>query len=346
MYIAYLVNDAGDLAGGLRVIVEHVNHLKSLGNNVEIWNKSGATITYFESDVDIKPFDPSALNLPDALVMTDLIFLSEVMQYRSRPATYLLLQHDNEWVSEVANTTTYASMIGSNIDYFKEGKCTILVVSSWLKNLVRDRYNLESVLIMNGVNNSLFHPIRPLLQYETPSIIIFYDPQPWKGFYEAVLAIAELRKQMPDLEVLVIGKYIFEVPKVDNVAFAFPFPIIFFNRPPQKNLAKIISSASIHLSTSWKEGFGLPGLESLACGVPLVTSNSLGNEDYAIHNKTALVVADNNPSSYTESMLALLTDKDLHHRLRANGIQKAKEFSWPKSIGILEKLMQRDIMKE
>jgi len=53
------------------------------------------------------------------------------------------------------------------------------------------------------------------------------------------------------------------------MAFTFPFPITFFNRPPQKNLARIISSADIHLSTSWREGFGLPGLEAMACGVPL-----------------------------------------------------------------------------
>lgn len=342
MYIAYLVNNASDLTGGLRVIIEHVNNLKLLGNDVEIWDHSGATETYFESDVTVKPLDASALNTPDVVVMTDLIFLPNVMQNRSKPATYLLVQHDNEWVSEVSGSPTYSSLIGTHADYFRAGKCTILVVSPWLKSIVRERYGLDSVLVMNGVDRALFRPVRPLVRYTKPSVLLFYDPQPWKGFYEAVLAIAELRKHIPDLEVLLIGKYLLDVPKAEGVAFAFPFPIAFFNRPSQQSLAQIISSADIHLSTSWREGFGLPGLESMACGVPVVTSNSCGNAAYAIHDKTALVVREPSPQTYAESALRLLMDAGLHKRIRDAGLKKSKEFNWPKSVKTLEKLMRRD----
>lgn len=343
MHIAYLVNNVEDLTGGLRVIIEHVNQLKALGNKVEIWNQSGIGVSYFESQAVVKLYDPSKLNVPDVVVITELGFLPDVIRHRTKPATYLLLQHDNEWVSEVVNASTYASLMKDNVAYFQNGNCKILVVSSWLQRMVKEKYDVDSVLIMNGVDHDLFRPTTPLLHYKAPSVLLFYDPQIWKGFYEAVRAIIELRKKVPNLEVLIIGKYLLDPPKVDGVAFAFPFPIALFNRPPQQNLASIISSARIHLSTSWKEGFGLPGLEAMACGVPQVSSNALGNEDYAVHNKTALIVTKNTPQAYAESMLQLLTDATLYRRLRDNGLKRAKEFSWPKSIEKLERLMKKDL---
>jgi glycosyltransferase involved in cell wall biosynthesis len=77
------------------------------------------------------------------------------------------------------------------------------------------------------------------------------------------------------------------------------------------------------------EGFGLPVLEAMACGTPVITSNLSSLPEVA--GDAALLVNPYNTNEIAEAMQAVATDSALRSRLRALGLNRANQFSWEKT---------------
>ena len=342
LHIAYLVSASiKDSNGGMRVIFEHVNRLMERGHAVEIWVPPGGESVkpYFQTSVPIKGFSESQLSdLKTVVVMTDPVFLPQVSSIRNGENTYLFIQHDVEMVFLAADMPEYAYLIRNYREYLSN-QCQILTVSKWVQNILMEKYGLSSHLIRNGVDTELFHPSELLIQSDDPLLLTFYDPQKWKGYNEAGLAMLEAKKSVPNARIAIIGRSFPETPKVKGMQFGYPFSVIFFNTPLQNDLAKIYSSASVFVSASWHEGFGLPGLEAMACGTPVVTTDSGGVREYAVPNETAIVTPAKDIDALATQILKVLKDTKLQSRLRANGLKKARELSWDKSINNLEQIL-------
>lgn len=338
MHIVYLVANIADISGGTRVIVEHVNGLFKRGHKAEIWTTSAKSKPYFECLASIKQANNSQLNKPDILVMADPVLLPLVSERRKKTKTFLLLQHDYEWVGEVMGVDTSGKFIRQFKDYFLDGQCTIITVSKWLQDVMQAKYGLHSMLVPNGIDLQLFHKAEPLIAAQEPSILLVYDPQVWKGYQDAAEAIIEVQRRIPQLKIMIIGKFFPETPKIAGTHYGYPFPVIYFNRPEQTDLAKIYASASAFIAAPWREGFGLPGLEALTCGTPLVTTDAGGVREYALPDKTAVVVQPNNPQALAAGIIYILENKGLQTKLIRNGLKKAQEFDWKHSIAKLESL--------
>ena len=341
MKIVYLTGDLNIISGGNRVIIEHVNGLSKKGHEVELWVKDCELVSYFATDVEIRSYHKDALSLPDCVVLTDPSFIPDAAQIRPSQTTFLLLQHDNDWVSETTGTSTYASLLNDYKAQFSHEKWKLITISKWLHDVYYKKYDLESIVIQNGIDQKLFQPSMPLFSKSSPNILIYYDPQIWKGFSEAVMACLEVKKVYKDANLLILGKYFPEVPKIESQSFGFPFPAVYFNRPPQRQLASIYSSAHVFVSSSWLEGFGLPGLEAMACGVPVVTTNQGGVGEYAINNVNSLAVPPKDVTGLTEAIVKILSNKVFAQTISEGGLKTAAEFNWEKSIGALEKALVR-----
>jgi glycosyltransferase involved in cell wall biosynthesis len=79
----------------------------------------------------------------------------------------------------------------------------------------------------------------------------------------------------------------------------------------------------------------------MACGVPVVTTDSGGNRDFIINDMTAVVVPQNEPVKIAEGILKVLSNEKLRHYLKRNGIKKAREFSWEASVDKLEEAFRK-----
>jgi glycosyltransferase involved in cell wall biosynthesis len=339
MYIVYATYNIAGISGGHRVITEHVNRLINLGHRVEIWNLEGTPTPYFESNVSVHEYDLQKLDMPDVLVMTDPIFLQNVFECRKKRNTYLLLQHDTEWVDEISGYGVSRSIFSDYATFFNDNTCTILVVSEWLGSVMREKYGIDSTVIENGVNEKLFYPTVPALQFDDPIILLFYDAQNWKGFETLIDAVYKAQDMVPNLKIVVIGPYYFHFPATD-FPVSYLLPMLFINKPKQSELASIYASARVFISASWKEGFGLPSLEAMACGVPVVTTDAGGNMDYVRDGYNALVVEQKNADDIAMNIQRIIDDSNLHKLLRTNGLRTAKKFNWDTSISKLEAIFK------
>jgi glycosyltransferase involved in cell wall biosynthesis len=74
---------------------------------------------------------------------------------------------------------------------------------------------------------------------------------------------------------------------------------------------------------SWYEGFSLPVLESMACGVPVVVTENLGTDGWCEDGKNCLRVPNHSPIQLSDAIITLMEDPGLAQRLATAGIESA-----------------------
>ncbi len=91
-------------------------------------------------------------------------------------------------------------------------------------------------------------------------------------------------------------------------------------------LPVLYSSAFAFLYTSLRESFGIPILESMACGTPVITSNCASMPEVA--QDAALLVDPRSPQQIADALLRLEQDKECYDALTRAGLERVKQFSW------------------
>ncbi|MEI7499391.1 MAG: glycosyltransferase family 1 protein [Bacteroidota bacterium] len=95
---------------------------------------------------------------------------------------------------------------------------------------------------------------------------------------------------------------------------------------PNNELPALYSLSTIFLYPSLRESFGIPMLEAMACGIPVITSNTSSMPE--VGGEAALFIDPFKPEEITASMKRLLSDKSLCDTLILKGFENARRFSW------------------
>lgn len=103
----------------------------------------------------------------------------------------------------------------------------------------------------------------------------------------------------------------------------------FLDYIPYSQLPAIIRRATALVFPSLWEGFGLPVLEAMGCGTPVITSNCSSLPEVA--GNAAILVAPTNINEMSEAMATLANDSNARSRLRELGLKRASQFSWEKT---------------
>ncbi len=150
--------------------------------------------------------------------------------------------------------------------------------------------------------------------------------EPRKNLPRLIRAFARLRMKDVHL-VLAGGKGWFYQTVFDEVArLGLQERVHFPGFIPADTQALWYNAATVFAYLSTYEGFGLPVLESLACGVPAVTSNGTSLPEAA--GGGALLISPNDEEAIAEALSRLLRDEDLRRTLRERGLTHAAQFSW------------------
>ncbi|WP_448561835.1 glycosyltransferase family 4 protein [Trichothermofontia sp.] len=113
----------------------------------------------------------------------------------------------------------------------------------------------------------------------------------------------------------------------------------FLDYVPYGDLPKLLGQAIALVFPSLYEGFGLPVLEAMACGTPVITSNRSALPEVA--GEAALLVNPDVEAEITEAMRLLLADANLRSRLRQAGLKRVQTFSWDKTGAMTNAVLQR-----
>ncbi|SFX49068.1 Glycosyl transferases group 1 [Thermoactinomyces sp. DSM 45891] len=202
-------------------------------------------------------------------------------------------------------------------------KVPTITISSWLqKNLWTDNAQISTV-ISPGLDLDIYKPRENFIRPNGVRKILYIARNPAahiKGFNDFIESIEIVKRKSK-----VPFKVFFICPEKNKIPNHIPHKC--FRPVSEQAMANLYQRAHLFVSTSWVEGFSLPPLEAMACGTPVVTTNSGGVTDFCIKKKTAILVKKQNPQSIANGILTLLHNQKLANHLASHGIEMAKQFS-------------------
>jgi glycosyltransferase involved in cell wall biosynthesis len=100
----------------------------------------------------------------------------------------------------------------------------------------------------------------------------------------------------------------------------------FLGQVPDEDLASVYAGAALFVYPSLYEGFGIPLVEAMACGTPIVASNAPAIPEVA--GCAAVLVSPDRPEEFADAISRVLGDTTLQNELIQNGIRRARDFRW------------------
>jgi glycosyltransferase involved in cell wall biosynthesis len=169
------------------------------------------------------------------------------------------------------------------------------------------------------------------LDGQRPYVLFVGTLEPRKNIPLLIEAFARVRARYPDLQLVLVGSRgwsdapIFAAHDRSGVGGAAHF----VGWLEARDLAVLYSQAAVFVLPSLYEGFGLPVLEAMACGAPVVCSNAGPLPEVA--GSAALLVPPQEPAAWAEAISRVLGDRQLSADLRARGRRRAEQFSWQRT---------------
>jgi glycosyltransferase involved in cell wall biosynthesis len=154
------------------------------------------------------------------------------------------------------------------------------------------------------------------------------------------MATTILINSFPDLKVNIIGSG----PELESLKkktneLKLSAHIKFWGFVASHNqVLSIIKKSQLFCLPSVVEGFGLVTIEAMACGVPYVNSEIPPSVEVTNNGKGGLLFTPLNPVDLADKCTKILKDKNLYQQKVTEGLKLAKEYSWDKTVGELEKM--------
>jgi glycosyltransferase involved in cell wall biosynthesis len=176
--------------------------------------------------------------------------------------------------------------------------------------------------------------VRERYQIRGRFVLFAGNVKPHKNLERLIRAFARVRCQEgnEDLRLVVIGDDVSRYASLRRTAdeAGVRQEVRFFGFVPHETLAALYRMATVFAFPSLYEGFGLPPLEAMACGTPVVTSRISSLPE--VVGDGALLVDPYNEDDIAQGIARLLDDQDLRARLIERGLERAASYSWARSV--------------
>jgi len=175
--------------------------------------------------------------------------------------------------------------------------------------------------------------VRERYQLHDEFVLYAGNVKPHKNLERLIDAFSLVRKRGLDhLKLVLIGDEISRYAALRRAVHQHQLHkyVRFLGYLPQETLAVMYRLAGVFVFPSLYEGFGLPPLEAMASGTPVVTSNVSSLPEVAAD--AAVLVDPYDPGAIADGIQRVLTNEDLRADLRRRGLARARQFSWEQSV--------------
>jgi len=205
------------------------------------------------------------------------------------------------------------------------------------------------VVVHNAIDERFLVPppdielarVRERYQLQHGFVLYAGNIKPHKNLVRLIEAFSQIRQgPFQELKLLIIGDQISKLPALRRAVHQLKLHkhVRFLGYIPDETLAVLYRSAEVFVFPSLYEGFGLPPLEAMASGTPVVTSNTSSMPE--VTGGAAVLVDPYDVGSIVDGVRRVLTDASLAAELRRKGPLRAREFSWARSVARTKELYE------
>lgn len=215
----------------------------------------------------------------------------------------------------------------------------IATVSEFSKQDIAKRYNVSPEKI-DVVYNGAKEVYKPTGEAQKQAVRRKYAEgknyfvyvgsiHPRKNVKNLLLAFEKFKAESKaDVQLVIVGRKAWDFTDVEttHTAMKFKEEVKFLGHVPPEDLGEIVAGAFAMVYVSLFEGFGIPIVEAMSCGVPVITSNISSMPEAA--GDAALLVNPNSVEEISSAMKRIFTDTSFRNSLKEKGTEQLKKFSW------------------
>jgi GT2 family glycosyltransferase/glycosyltransferase involved in cell wall biosynthesis/Tfp pilus assembly protein PilF len=335
--VTYLTVHHG-VAGGSKVIFEHVNRLIERGHEAKIvshwpspkWFDLHAEVIKAPFNSELHEYIPAK---SDVVVGT---FWTQMLDLAKSPygARMFYAQGDQNIFEkdESRRTPDYRQDIQVLADKNQYVPVSMFAVSSGLGSLIKKYYDRDCDVIPGAIDTTLFKPHKRKKNRKPRILMVGAEGLIFKGLHYANKAFQKI-KETRDVEVVWVSP---QPRKSKQIQCD-----VYIESPSQAELGKIYADCDVFVSASIYDAFPLPPLEAMACGTPVVASINEGTLSYINDGENCLAVPVRDADAIAEAVNRILGDDLLRERLIKGGFETSSKYSWNNAIDVLEEKIYR-----
>lgn len=209
----------------------------------------------------------------------------------------------------------------------------IFTPSEYVKQKMLKRLRVKKVIVAsNGVNTAFFHPSAQQSTYDLPERYILFvgSLQPRKNLQALLGVWHTIKDEFKNLWLVIAGDAGNVFSKINYFADEH---VRFLDYVADNDLPALYARATLFVLPSFDEGFGLPAIEAMSCGTPVIASD--GGALPEVIGDAGLVFELSKPNGLANAIRECLSNNDLRLSLIEKGLVRVKNYSWQKTADLI-----------
>lgn len=210
----------------------------------------------------------------------------------------------------------------------------VFAPSRYVKDKIYRRFGIQNIVVTpNGVDRSIFHQAAKQERYNLPDKYVLFvgTLEPRKNLAGLLQAWKDVQDEFKESWLIIAGAF-------GQVFGTLRLPadverVRYLGYVEEAHLPGLYAGATVFLLPSIEEGFGLPALEAMACGTPVLVSDGGALQEVVAEAGVIFKLADE--EGLSSALREYLVNEQLRTSMREKGLERAECFSWEQTADII-----------